>query len=194
MSNHFGHLVLSRWEIYEDKCYNFPIKNIKTIVDLGANLGVATVFFKQKFPNASVICVEPTKALHKYFKFNTKTLSKITLIDKPVFGVKTKLDLCGAKYSPSQYYIEGRGYETITMPELIKINNLKRIDLLKMDIEGGEFSVLGVNNSWLKLVDNLIVEIHGEHFNRDIFLELFKHGFRCMGLHRTVFWFKNTKS
>jgi len=36
--------------------------DVRTVVDLGANIGLTTLYFQQYFPNASYLCVEPNPA------------------------------------------------------------------------------------------------------------------------------------
>lgn len=52
-----------------------------------------------------------------------------------------------------------------SVPDLITAYRVDRIGLLKMDIEGGEFAVLGAgeNLAWLQQVDQLAIELHGSH-------------------------------
>src|SRR6478735_7707633 len=42
------------------------------IVDCGANIGLATIFFKNKFPDATIIAVEPESSNFKVLQKNTE--------------------------------------------------------------------------------------------------------------------------
>jgi len=52
-------------------------------------------------------------------------------------------------------------FNAITINEIVKLNNIVNIDLLKMDIEGSERNVFEDNYiEWLSITDNMLVEIH----------------------------------
>lgn len=68
----------------------------------------------------------------------------------------------------------------ISMPQVISKHDISRIGLLKMDIEGSEFAVLGSagNLAWLKLVDQLVLEVHQEFGNAaELVRRVESHGF-----------------
>ena len=46
-------------EIFVSGCYQSDLKDAHTILDLGANIGVAAAFFSRCYPTASLVCVEP---------------------------------------------------------------------------------------------------------------------------------------
>jgi hypothetical protein len=66
------------------------------------------------------------------------------------------------------------------MQELISKYRIDRISLLKMDIEGGEFAVLAVDEElrWLAQVDQVALEIHPDHGDATaVIARLRNHGF-----------------
>src|SRR4051794_36203322 len=47
-------------EVFHDGAYAYPLDPLpRTIVDLGANIGQASMFFRQTYPNARIVAVEP---------------------------------------------------------------------------------------------------------------------------------------
>ena len=46
--------------------------------------------------------------------------------------------------------------------------NIKRIDLLKMDIEGAEKEVLNDASEWMSKVDMMVIELHGDYTETDL--------------------------
>jgi hypothetical protein len=47
-------------EVFEHQYYRLPLRSAPaTILDLGANIGLATVYFARMFPRAALACVEP---------------------------------------------------------------------------------------------------------------------------------------
>ena len=56
--------------------------------------------------------------------------------------------------------------QTITLDKFIIDNNLKKIDLLKIDTEGNEYNVLKGLEKKINIVSNILIEIH----HRELFL------------------------
>lgn len=189
-------------EIFNDNIYAFS-GDVKTIVDVGANTGVATVYFKHLFPKAKIISVEPTEENTNFFKQNTAGLKDVHLIEQPIWSEKRKLGLqdnwstAGQSYNDS---VDGK-YTSVTMPELIETFKLGKVDLLKIDIEGGEGALLTENNSWLKNVQNIYVEIHTfsdyglqRYSTEKILSELKSFGFKLMNRRNNVWLFSKVKN
>lgn len=62
--------------------YNIPLNFIpKIIIDCGANIGLTTIYFKNKFPDAKIISVEPEKSNYEILQRNTKN-------DKDIFCLR----------------------------------------------------------------------------------------------------------
>ena len=87
------------------------------------------------------------------------------------------------------------------MPELIQAFNLNNVDLLKIDIEGGEGALLTENNSWLKNVQNIYGEIHTfsdyglqRYSTEKILAELKSFGFKLMQRRNNVWLFSKVKN
>ena len=59
---------------------------MKTIFDLGANIGIETIRMKKMFPNSKIISVELEKENFKLLQKNTKALKNVETIKKP-FGI-----------------------------------------------------------------------------------------------------------
>lgn len=59
-------------------------------------------------------------------------------------------------------FIDERGWQLKSMTTLMEHVGVRHIDLLKIDIEGGEWDVFSSSQdtSWLQLVDQFLVEIH----------------------------------
>jgi hypothetical protein len=81
-------------------------------------------------------------------------------------GVTSSGSLAGLIADDAQWAATSHGEAArpseVSVPELIAKYKMDRIGLLKMDIEGGEFAVLGAdeNLNWLDRVDQLALEIH----------------------------------
>jgi FkbM family methyltransferase len=83
-------------------------------------------------------------------------------------GIATEVD--GAM--PDQYWADFRPVKTLTLEQLMEEQGLGRIDVLKLDCEGSEFSILGKTTSLDRI--GLIV---GEYHDKEAFLQLVRERF-----------------
>ncbi len=162
------------------------------IIDLGANIGLTTLYLKNAFPDSKIICLEPDvenyQMLQKNISLNNNNNGVIP-INAAIWHEETELQLDksfrdGKDWSLSFKQIEGKGrvdkINAITLSSIIQSYSILRIDLLKIDIEGAERFILNkkVDLNFLSITKVIAVEIHDE-FNcrEDIYAALRESGF-----------------
>lgn len=188
------------YDVLSGKTYDFPIKTKeKTIYDVGANIGCTSIFFRDKYPEAQIIAVEPVEENAYFLEKNIADLN-IQFIQAPVWYKRTRLDLVTAHVtSCGSFKQTGKGeYLAITIPEILWQTETKRISILKMDIEGAEEFILTKNNSWLNKVDNIIVELHSSFRGVQgtvvcvpkVLREMERKGFVLKQVKQNNFWFE----
>lgn len=172
------------YEIFWKKMYNIPKKYLlnqpKIIVDLGAHIGFTSSFYALQYPNSKIYSVEASNNNYKLLEENTKAFSNITTYHKAIYskdGFINFNDNGLLSYNP---FIseEGTPMPCFTVDTLMTINNLTKIDLLKIDIEGAEVEILRNNNTWLNKVDCIIIEIHKPYDITDLIKDVEKFGFK----------------
>ena len=138
------------------------------ILDLGAYVGYSAVYFKTRFPDATMICVEPSPENFDALKKNLAPYKDVILLNAAVWSKNTPLNIYqvfdgywGTRINEK----ENGNVKSITINEIVNIYGLGQIDLLKMDIEGSEISVFSENTEWLDLVSCCAVELHERFFN-----------------------------
>ncbi|MCA9141764.1 MAG: FkbM family methyltransferase [Planctomycetales bacterium] len=72
----------------------------------------------------------------------------------------------------AQYWADSRPLMAVTLEQIIEQHNIDRIDVLKLDCEGSEFSILE-NSTSLERIDRIVGEYHG----KDRFHELVQRKF-----------------
>lgn len=142
-----GHIFA---EIYKDKVYAPFLEGKKdlVIVDIGANVGIATFYFQQFAKK--VVSVEPAAehfaALSQMVKYNEFTnvvpvKAALFLEDKefPLFHNpnRTMYSLHAAVSNGEIEKVRGITFET-----LLKENHLEEIDFMKLDVEGSEAEII----------------------------------------------------
>lgn len=150
-------------EIFRQNIYDFEADN-PTIVDCGANIGMASAYWLSKFPKAKIVCVEPDPDLFRLLKINLSQFkeSEITFMNKALWSsgdLKLKFGRygndAGSLFSESQDIIE---VESLCLSSIL--DNYEKIDFLKLDIEGAETEVLKEAEKKLFRVSKVFVEYH----------------------------------
>jgi FkbM family methyltransferase len=116
----------------------------KVIMDVGGNTGLACLWFARQFPGASFTIVEADPT-------NTKTLEDVLELNQ-LTGHAEVIAAAAGTHVGSLEFIGGLGARshavhdseaaTMSVPMIDVIPLLDRVDVLKMDIEGGEWPIL----------------------------------------------------
>lgn len=152
--------------------YNYRFDfNPDVILDLGANIGLATIIFRRQYPECKIICVEPADSNFVLLKENCKSLSNIEFEKAGVWYHQCYLKImdvgegewayqCVEVSADEQDVILGLDIDTI----LEKYHCTGNI-VVKMDIEGAE-KIIFENGpgSWLDVIRALIIEQHDGFF------------------------------
>lgn len=156
-------------KIFLRKEYDIPLQlNPRLIIDGGANVGYASVFFANKYPRARIIAVEPEESNYRLLKENTSAYPNITPVKGALWYKETTLNIKSLPVdSKWDFKVEGadsKGGGQVKSFVLDKLSNHEQIDILKLDIEGAEKEVFSQNYEiWLDKVKVIIVELH-DHF------------------------------
>jgi FkbM family methyltransferase len=141
----------------------WPLPDGATIVDLGANIGFTLVDYALTHRDVTLIGVEMDAGNAALARKNTAALGdRCRVIDKAVAaeaGVVRYDDSADTDaYSIGQ---GNRTVEAVTVSWLVdSLCDVRRIDMLKVDIEGEERRVLTENTEWVDRLDRLLVEVH----------------------------------
>lgn len=159
--------------------------NINTIIDVGANIGVFSVFAKKMYPHASLLCFEPSTNNFNVLKKNL-LLNKINNVCIN-YGVSNKSEIhdfyeCINHYeSSSSSNMWALDHKKVSA-RFVSIHYVYSLTssndcLLKFDVEGDEYKIFSsMYNSELLRNKVIIIEYHnGDH---DFFvLRLLRIGF-----------------
>jgi FkbM family methyltransferase len=149
-------------EIMGREIYRFNSPHSKPyVLDCGANIGVSCIYFKRLFPEASVVSFEPDPSTFRILDANVRRfgLDGVELINKGVWSFEGELSFQEDPQSTAGRIVEAGEGSKVQVVRLRDYLN-RRIDMLKIDIEGAEHVVLPDIKDRLQQVDNLFLEFH----------------------------------
>lgn len=151
-------------EIFEQELYRFDCGHgAPLIIDCGANIGLTVIYFKTLYRDSRIIAFEPDVSLFRRLENNVSSfgLAGVTLVNKAVWRSEGILDFMSEGADGGRVVSLDSSFESYRVPAVRLKGFLdRRIDLLKMDIEGAETAVLDDCRDALGGVARLFVEYH----------------------------------
>jgi FkbM family methyltransferase len=155
-------------EVFLGREYDLPFADLapRHVLDLGANVGYASVHFATQWPQAAVLAVEPEAENASLLKRNTGPYRRIDALHAAVWSRSTSVSVENPRADANAFRmtdaIDGSGprIPAFTIAQLLTRLGCERLDLLKMDVEGAEAEILRSSTEWLDRVNILIIELH----------------------------------
>jgi FkbH-like protein/FkbM family methyltransferase len=196
-------------EIFVDKCYlkhGITINDGDTIIDIGANIGLFTLFVNQYCKDPVVYSFEPSPVVYdllaansrvygqrvKTFNYGVSDKDKTAVFtfyeNSSVFSsfdpdeaedqeaiqaiIRNLLrDSSGGENGSLDEYVsemtngrmKSKEYECrlLSVSDIIRENNIGKIDLLKIDAEKSELNIIrGIGNEDWEIIRQIVIEIH----------------------------------
>ena len=144
-------------------------KSPNVIVDAGANIGLTSIFFANRYPEATVIAVEPDSSNYEMLIKNIAPYSNIIAVRAALWSENKEINLIDPGAGQTAYQThDGSGLPNIglqvvpgiTLERLMSDFDIRFIDLLKIDIEGSEKEVFERSTPWISSVGVIAIEIH----------------------------------
>jgi FkbM family methyltransferase len=141
--------------------------NPSLIVDGGANIGLATLYFLRRYPSVRVVAVEPDPENFELCQRNLAPYAdRVVLIKGAVWSSSCRLVLVpsaeewSAQVRPARDG-EAAAIDAFDIASLISMGGGGPVDLLKLDIEGSEADLFRDGPpAWLPMVRNIAIELH----------------------------------
>jgi FkbM family methyltransferase len=169
-------LMFLHEQIFRDLEYFFPSETADPfIVDGGSNIGMSILFFKFLYPEATIIGFEPDERAYALLKRNIDS--------NGLTGVQVHQVALGMEDSTVDFFVDPEEPGALTtstfrnqMPnkkttvQQVRLSPFinKKVDLLKLDVEGAEGAVLKdlVSTGAISNIDQMIVE-YDHHIDED---------------------------
>jgi FkbM family methyltransferase len=143
--DHAGMLVLE--EVFCDAEYQATLSRPpRRVLDLGSNIGASVLYFAQRYPGTEIVGVEASPKLFRLLQANVGDLPNVTLRNAAVSTTAEPVTFFEgvSSWAGSTRASDWTRAECGTAVEGVPLDTLLGggVDLMKIDIEGGEFDVL----------------------------------------------------
>lgn len=159
-------LISQYKEIFFEEVYAFAKpSNSQTlnILDVGANIGLSILYFKDKYPFASVVALEADPFVFDFLRQNLRAndIKDVDLLNVAAWTEATTLSFQqeGADAGRIMDYPEENSIDVKAI-DFKSLLESRDFDLLKMDIEGAETLILEDSKAYLSHLRYVVIEYH----------------------------------
>lgn len=171
-------------EIFLDDIYNQKLPTDAYVLDCGAHIGLSVIYVKNICPSANIVAFEPDIQNYTLLQKNISShnLTGIDARQEAVWIEDTTLNFIQEGNMGSKIVIDSPNSNSQVKAIRLKNYINKKVEFLKLDIEGAEYVVLKDIAENLHHVGNLFIEYHGSFSQNLELLEIFqiivKSGFK----------------
>ena len=157
-------------KVFADREYALPLRQTpRSILDGGANVGFAAVYYAELYPEATVVAVEPDRENFAILKKNTASYTSIRVFEAAIWSSDTQVELEDPGMDQHAFRVGGlsqqsnasrRSVTALSIETLSARADVSGFDLVKLDVEGAEREILVNAGGWLPQSQVLIAELH----------------------------------
>ena len=161
-------------QIFKEEEYSYLPFQPDTILDLGGYIGLASVYFANKYPNAKIFLIEPDPDNFLIAQLNTRQFPNVECLQVGVWSEScyiTEDRRVGDSVTNdwgiifrrvnSDEILESR-IQALSIPDLMSTVGFAEIDFLKIDIEGSEKNLFSnfAADPWIDKCRLISCELH----------------------------------
>ena len=161
------YVLTNVWLLEEYDNKKIQIKKDDVIIDIGAHIGLFTIYVSQFCNDCRIYCYEPIKENYDLLVDNIKlnNIKNTTIYQKDVTDkssiVRIFLNQDNAAHS---IFTESNKYEdieSISLKDIFDSNKIQKCDLLKLDCEGSEYIILNsLPDFYFQRIKKIVMEYH----------------------------------
>lgn len=131
------------------------------VIDAGANVGAASLWFKRWLPKAAIVAIEPDASNVEVLRRNLAQHSNAYVLEAAVGSVAGFAHIIGSDLSwATRTSRSNSGVQVVTIEEALATVSNGRLLVVKIDIEGFEDDLFSENTGWIDQAAMIIVEPH----------------------------------
>ena len=140
------------------------------IIDGGGYIGTAAIVFAKAYPDATVVTLEPSPDNYQLLLRNTAKYDNIRPMNAALAPEEGSISLRdrGTGHWGHTIVSDPADAKTsvlaevpaVTIDRLLELNDKAAIDVLKLDIEGGEHQLLLRGEEWVDKIEAICIELH----------------------------------
>jgi FkbM family methyltransferase len=157
------HQVFGRDQYALDVCGAGPGPSV--IFDCGAHIGLTTLFFASRYPEATIVAIEPHPANFALLVKNTEHFTNVKRIEAAIWPTRARLKIKNRWAQPWGFRVAeaSRGaIRGITLEDLVQEHGGGGDAVLKLDVEGAEARLIGeLGSDLLSIAGVTFIEYHG---------------------------------
>jgi len=173
------------------------------IIDCGANIGAATYFFADEFPEAKVVGVELESSNAELARKNNASKNNVNVFHAAIgpesgtVSIENPAEASKDSFRAKADFVIGQdSVDMITIPDIEKLHPDAIPFIVKIDIEGFEDELFSRNTEWMKVFYLITLEIHDwmlprKSVSKNFFREHSKESRDCYLKGDMVFSIKN---
>jgi len=145
------------------------LKNLRTIVDIGANMGAFSIYAAYSCPNSQIYSYEPEEQNYRFLRQNIEVNSfekRISTFKYAVAAFNGDRNI-GLSQSPVHSFFSSQTdgphqiVSCMTLGKIFETQCLSTIDLLKINCEGAEYEILeSCEPVYYEQIRNIRLEYH----------------------------------
>lgn len=161
--------ALKRYQEFEALYKKYSSEGVPLILDLGANIGLASIYFHHIWPCSKIVAVEPSEDNFKVLRENFGDNDKFEALLAGIASKASKLALADPSVEKNAFTttivedaIEG-GIQGVTVSDILARypRSLRYFPfIVKIDIEGFESELFSGDTDWINEFPVLIIEMH----------------------------------
>lgn len=153
---------------------NFEIKNNDTVIDVGAHIGLFTLFAAQNCKKGTIYSFEPIKENYEVLlsQIAINSLANVIPLNAAVTNregsVKIYLNEDDSGHSISSVTNNSVQVESKSLNSFLE-REIKRCDFLKLDCEGAEYEIIeSLTRGSMDKIEKMCIEYHNAVEHRDL--------------------------
>ena len=179
-----GRFILN--EIYLDRVYDVPgtdISSCRSVLDIGANVGIFALYMATRAPKATIHCFEPESSNFEILQRNLTCAGIRATACKLAMSASSGAGYLGLQSSSVEYSLGGPDdhseiVECVDWDDVSRLAGVDCFDFVKMDIEGAEREILTACSD-AQLLQMRVLSLEWHHSRKE--LEALADRFRGLG-------------